>query len=246
MATMRERITLIGHTDLPYWNPAPADVAIEWTLPLLGPGSVVLDVGCGRGALLLEIATRTGCRGLGIDTSAAAVAIARSDERHDPARVRFVHGAFERGLIDGAYDLLVCLGSTHAFGGLSAACEAAAAIVRPGGHILVGEGFWSQDPEPAYLEAIGGTASDLSTDDGTAAVLEAAGFEVVRRRPTSSTEWAAYEDTYAANVRRFVEANPNDPDAPAMSARIESWRAAYERWGRCTLGFGLYLGRRHP
>lgn len=42
-------------------------------------------------------------------------------------------------------------------------------------------------------------------------------------------------------VERYVAAPPNDPDAPAMKARIDAWRALYLRWGRDTLGFGTYL-----
>jgi hypothetical protein len=36
-------------------------------------------------------------------------------------------------------------------------------------------------------------------------------------------------------------AHPDDPDRDAMLKRIRNWRDAYLRWGRSTLGFGLYL-----
>ena len=42
-------------------------------------------------------------------------------------------------------------------------------------------------------------------------------------------------------VERYARNNPDDPDCPAMVTRIRRWRDAYLRWGRDTLGFGLYL-----
>ncbi|MDA1017867.1 MAG: hypothetical protein O3A00_25845 [Planctomycetota bacterium] len=59
----------------------------------------------------------------------------------------------------------------------------------------------------------------------------------------SQSEWDDYEDQYAQNVEEFVRANEHDPDAEAMLQRIRPWRDAYLRWGRDTLGFGLYLFR---
>ena len=61
--------------------------------------------------------------------------------------------------------------------------------------------------------------------------------------PTSRAAWDLYEGTYAANVERFAAAHPDDPDAPAMLARIRPWREGYLRWGRTTLGFALLLWR---
>jgi hypothetical protein len=38
-------------------------------------------------------------------------------------------------------------------------------------------------------------------------------------------------------MHRWLDAHPDDPDAPAFRARIEAWSAAYARWGRETMGF---------
>lgn len=44
----------------------------------VGPGSRVIELGCGKGALAVELAARTGCRVLGVDACAPFVAEARS------------------------------------------------------------------------------------------------------------------------------------------------------------------------
>ena len=57
-------------------------------------------------------------------------------------------------------------------------------------------------------------------------------------------EWDEYEWRYARPVETFVAENPDGPDAEEMLRKIRTWRDAYLRWGRDTLGFGLYLLRR--
>lgn len=69
------------------------------------------------------------------------------------------------------------------------------------------------------------------------------GFDLVNSSECTPEEWDAYESQYARNVEEYVSANEHDPDADAMLQRIRPWRDAYLRWGRDTLGFGLYLFR---
>jgi hypothetical protein len=50
---------------------------------------------------------------------------------------------------------------------------------------------------------------------------------------------------YAA-AKQWLTDNPDDPEAPGVLQRAELQRMAYMRFGRDTLGFGLYLFRRPP
>jgi hypothetical protein len=86
-------------------------------------------------------------------------------------------------------------------------------------------------------------ADDQLTHQATQAAGAAEGFALVMCSECSPAEWDAYEDEYAQNVEDYVSANANDPEAHAMLQRIGAWRDAYFRWGRETLGFGLYLFR---
>ena len=57
----------------------------------------------------------------------------------------------------------------------------------------------------------------------------------------SDDDWDEYEWRYSRSVETFVAENPDDPDAEEMLRKIRTWRDVYLRWGRDTLGFGLYL-----
>ena len=46
---------------------------------------------------------------------------------------------------------------------------------------------------------------------------------------------------YSRAIERYVAEQPDDADGPAMLERVRRWRDGYLRWGRDTLGFGVYL-----
>ncbi len=243
------RFSRIAHGDLPCWNPLGMGTFDEVLAAAdLPPGARVLDVGCGPGALLLRVLRgRPGATGLGVDRAGPAVERARRAAAAEgcAGRAEFREDSFDPARLPAAgFDLALCVGSSHAVGTTAEALGVLAPLVRPGGALLLGEGFWEREPDPEYLALLGGTREDLRTFDATAALGAAAGLEPVAARAVSREDWDRYEGTYAANVERFAAANPTDPDVPAMLARIRPWRDGYLRWGRTTLGFGLFLFRR--
>ena len=53
------------------------------------------------------------------------------------------------------YSFSSCIGSTHALGGLASTLATLRQWTRPGGWIVVGEGFWMREPDPEYLAMLG-------------------------------------------------------------------------------------------
>lgn len=185
----------------------------------------VLDLGCGSGELLHGLAP---AEGLGVDLDVAAVATARGGA---PVGLRFVAGDARAVPPEGTWDLVICLGSTHAFGdgdaALPAAAAALAAHVRPGGTVVVGEGFQRQPLPDGYRAVLGEPTGIERTHAGNVAALEAAApLRVVHALTASEAEWDAFE---WAHFRRRGNV---------------AWRDAWLRWGRDTMGFGLYLAER--
>ena len=243
----RNRFTVIAHGTLPFWNPIAPEVLEDWISKFgLSPTARILDVGCGRGEFLLRTVARHRCRGVGVDSHPLAVEFARKESaRRKVGDLMMFHCEIftEDRFSKEPLDLAACIGSTHAIGTYKKTLRILCALVRPEGTVLVGEGYWKKDPDPGYLKFLGAEVSDLQTHQGNLSLGKEMGLEVVSSHEASPDEWGHYEDTYAANVNRFVSDNPKDPQAPAMKQRIDAWREAYLKWGRDTLGFGLYLFR---
>lgn len=67
------------------------------------------------------------------------------------------------------------------------------------------------------------------------------GLEFLYGRASSQDEWDHFEGLYLQSMMRYLNNNPDDPDYNEMKIRMENWRDAYYKWGRETLGYGIYL-----
>lgn len=222
----------IAHTGLPFANPMSeraVDAAIT-ALPLPSE-PLVLDTGCGSGEILLRtLQLRPAARGLGVDLDADAIAEARHRTTGRPVRFEVRDAA----TIEGTFDAVINVGSSHAHGGFPAALEAVRAL---GPVALYGEGFWQQSPSEDFLAALGGaTVDELSEFDGLRATISDVGFDIVHVSLASGDDWARYEETLAANAERH-----GGPDTLAYARRIRHRRAL--PGGTDTLGFALFVLR---
>jgi SAM-dependent methyltransferase len=237
----------IARRDLHVNNPlGPA--ALNWVVDLARPpkGSRVLDAGCGRGEFLLRLAQRRSVQGVGIDRREEEIRLAQSRARHRTLRGKLRFRCRDlRSLAPPSepYFLSVCFGATHAFGGLRGTLEVLRQWTRPDGWVVVGEGFWKRPPNAGYLAVLGATAEELLDDPGNTRVGEELGLVIAGHRVSSRREWDEFESAYAEGIERYARENPGDPDVPEMLARIRRWRKGYLRWGRHTLGFGIYAFR---
>ena len=222
------RVGAIGHGEMPFHNPIPAgaiDTLIE-LLPL-GPGDRAIDVGCGRGELLIRVAEATGAGGVGLDSSEAQIAAAR---RQASARVPAAELLFETrdaGTLvapAGSFALAACVGSSHALGGLESTLARLTELTRPGGYILVGEGYWIRPALQPELDILGATEDEL----GDLAALLATGdhhdLRPVYLATATDEDWRRYEWTYVFNLDRYASANPGEPGIDLVRARADTFR----------------------
>src|SRR5262249_41543079 len=161
----------------------------DFLIPRLSPSSRVLEIGCGNGRLLVELARRRAIEGaVGIDLAASRVDFARrwaSDERLDVLRFESAD-ALRYELPQGAFSAVCCI--TGAFGYFDALIPGSAAeLGRKINEALEPDGFACLEvyPHPGFrrlLETTAGRAriwtelpsedpwrfylSDLSIDEG--------------------------------------------------------------------------------
>ena len=226
-----------------------------------GPARDLLDVGCGAGELLIRLhraaverSATSWPRSRGLDIQEAVIAEARSR-----AEVAGVPDGLEFAVEDvksqppapESLDIACCISASHAFladnsgeGGADRAIETLSAALRPGGRLLLGEGYWRQPPEPAYLELIGGPPGIDRDHAGNLRRGVEAGLVALDATVASVEEWDRFE---WAHQRRAEEAHARAPEDAATRERVElrrRWMAGYLEFGRATMGFGFYLFRK--
>ena len=90
------------------------------------------------------------------------------------------------------------------------------------------------------------TADELLDDYGNVRVGEELGLRLAERWSSTDEEWDEFEDAYLEGIESYARDSPADPDIAEMLRRIHRWREGYLRWGRQTLGFGVYAFRTEP
>jgi SAM-dependent methyltransferase len=239
------RFSTIAHGDHHYLSPLSPSKA-QQLLGSLGDGltahDVVLDAGCGKAALLRELLELCPARGVGVDINAAFLDHARLEWPGPVHRLQLLDcPLLEHSREAEAYAAVLCVGSVHAFGSFDACLRTCFEWLKPGGRLLVADGYWKQPPSSGYLAALNGTFDEFSTHADNAQRAQACGYVVLRTATSNDDEWDEYEGKYCNAMMRYLAAHPEDPEAEAFSARMQNWHMAYLKWGRATLGFGYYL-----
>jgi len=246
---------------VPWFEPIAADLVDELAVC---PGERVLDVGCGRGAVLRPLAHATGPAGraLGIDLSPRMVELTATDLAALPQVEVRVADARDPGLTPGSFDVV---GSSLVLFFLPdplAAVRVWADLLVPGGRIGVAT-FGVQDERwlaldsaflpylpPAMLDArTSGRQGPFASDEGMEQLFVEAGLVGVRTARRTVT--ATFEDvehflafSWSHGQRGMWEAVPDaqhatvrDAVARAFSAvRDPDGRARVEQEIRYTLG----------
>jgi SAM-dependent methyltransferase len=216
----------------------------------LPPGARVVDLGCGKGELLLAVMRRWGAAGLGVDVNAEFLRLARERASelglaaHFEQRSLLALPAQEEDRRFTQLDAILHLGAPLLPGGWPGTLRALAARLAPGGRLIASFGYWRRAPDAEYLAHLGARLDELGSHAGNFAAGDAAGLRPVLSLESTAAEWAEYEDDYLAGIERWAAANPQDPDREAFLQRAAAWHAAHRRWGLLTLGNGFYVWRR--
>jgi SAM-dependent methyltransferase len=195
-------------------------------------GERVLDLGCGWGELLVHlVSTAPGVVGDGIDSSRDAIERGR---RVAPPTVRLHVG--DAGAWDEPADLIVCIGSTHAFGGTAGALAAIGRLLRPGGRALLGEGFWAKPPSETALRGMGDAKADeLAELPGLLALVERSRLELVHHEVADIDEWDEFESRWCDGLWAT--------GLPEAIAVADEHQDGYIHGYRGTLGFAYLILR---
>ncbi|MEU2117687.1 methyltransferase [Streptomyces sp. NPDC016459] len=203
----------------------------------------VLDIGCGWGELLLRVLEAApAAKGAGIDINAEDLARGRAlaEARGLADRGEFVEES-ALGTDRGPVDAILCLGSSQALCDPEQPHDPAAALrelrrlVRPGGRVVLGEGFWERTPTEEELAGMwpGANAGDHLSLGALVDLAIEAGFRPAWIETGSAEEWEEFESGYRYDTEVWLAAHPDHPLAAETRERVDrqrsTWLSGYRR-----------------
>jgi SAM-dependent methyltransferase len=121
----------------------------------IGPGKVVLDVGCGVGATPCFLAKRYGCRVIGVDLLDEMIVQARSRAKkqglEDLVEFRVADGR-DLPFDDNSFDATITESVAVFFDDKPAALQEFVRVTRPGGYVGLNEMSWFESPSPEMVD----------------------------------------------------------------------------------------------
>jgi cyclopropane fatty-acyl-phospholipid synthase-like methyltransferase len=182
-----------------------------------------------------------GVTGVGVDIALPADAAARATSRGLQDRASWVEAdaaSWSGGLFDG----VLCVGATHAFGGLAGTLAGVRRHLRPGGEVLLGDTIWDVPPSSAALTALQAQPEDFPDLPGLVDTVRAHGFEPGYGHTSTVQEWDDYEWSWTGSLTEWAlhEAPTGEAREQAMATAVEH-RNAWLRGYRHQLGFATLV-----
>jgi SAM-dependent methyltransferase len=204
--------------------------------------ATVLDIGCGWAELLLRVlAAAPAARGTGVDSDAPLIERGLANARARGLDTRVMLSAGDASAPLEPADAVICIGADHAFGDQADALAALHPLVRPGGVLLFGTGFWQRPPTVAEAAGFGATPDELTDLATLVDRAVAAGLRPLDIQTANEDEWNAFESGFLAD---WEEAVMTGVAGAADIERADRHRAGWLRGYRGVLGFAyLVLGR---
>jgi cyclopropane fatty-acyl-phospholipid synthase-like methyltransferase len=240
----RQLISLLAHADHPIAAPLSDESVRRLLDRAIRQGDErVLDLGCGGGAWILRaLAAHPHVVAEGVDISKVALAKAQEAATGLGVGERLVLHDRDAAEYTSAhpFDVVISVGATHAFGGLLPSLAVAREHLAPGGHVLVGDGYWEDAPGPDAIEMLG-NLDDLAT---TMDRVVADGWTPVHGHISTREELDDYEWSWTGSLTSWALDHPQDQDGAEALAAASAHRSEWLRDYRKAFGFVCLVLRR--
>jgi SAM-dependent methyltransferase len=242
MAEEKEFLGQLLRTELT-WNTPLSEAHASELLGRLELASAhrILDLGCGRGRLLLQALGRApAAHGVGVDRDRRELDQGRAAAKESGLEDRVAFVAHDAAKYDGTADRVLCIGASHAWGGTASALTRLRERTSPKGLLLFGDGFWTRPPSRRLLERLGPQEGSV---EAIADRAKAAGWRVAHSDTADQSEWDSFEESSYRGLERFARRAPDHPLSNAARELAARRRKEYYDGYRGVLGFAyLILG----
>jgi SAM-dependent methyltransferase len=227
------------------WNTPLSEQHADQLLDVLSlqGGQTALDLGCGWGELLLRALARTRVNagrvsGTGVDTDRAALERGRrlAEQRGLEDDVRFAQA--QAAEWTETADRVLCVGSSHVFGGTVASLESLARYVAPDGALLFGDGCWEGIPTAAASQAF----PEVLPLSQIVAAADKAGWQVIHLSTADQREWDEFESSYRRGGEDWLLSHDDHELRRTLHQHFDEYVDVY----RGVLGFCYLVLRRAP
>ncbi|MBO0881761.1 MAG: methyltransferase domain-containing protein [Mycobacterium sp.] len=210
----------------------------------LDPDATLLDLACGAGELLSTWARDHKIRGIGVDISTVfiAAAQARATELGVADSVTFIHDDASGYVAPQPVDVAACIGATWIGSGVAGTMELLERSLRPGGLMLIGEPYWRLDPpdEETVIGSHAGRKDEFLSLPGLLTQFRELGWDVVEMVLADQDSWDRYAAAQWLNLRRWLDANPDDELAGQVREELDTGPVRYVTYQREYLGWGIF------
>lgn len=206
-------------------------------------GQHVVDLGCGWAELLLRVLlAEPTATGHGIDQDPDAIEHGRANATTRGITHRLTLTVGDAGTWSSHdLDVLIVNGASHVWGGdptehTTNALQAGRSMLRRGGRLLLGEGFWKRQPTPTQLAAMPIPIEQYRSLPDLVDLALHHGYHLTALSQATLDEWDDFESRHALGWQRWLLANPDSPHADQVRTKADTHRNAWLRGWRTTLG----------
>lgn len=208
-------------------------------------GDLIVDIGGGRGDVLIEIIQDTEAKGILIEIHKPSLDKCRemAGPMIETGQLKLVDEDaknYLKNLELESVDCFVCLGASYVFDSYLNFMKSIMPYLKKGGFVLIGEQFWMKKPAQEYLDAFGAEESECGLHYENIEGPEELGFTYLYSHKATEYDWNYFEGIYFLEEEYKALSLPEAKRKEVLTAR-RSFRRAQFKYGRSTMGFGLYL-----
>ena len=210
----------------------------------LQPDMRQLDLASGKGEMLCQWSRQWGIRGAGVDISKVFLKAARQRavELNVQNKISFIEADAGKFSTQGEqFDIVSCIGATWIGNGLAGTVKLMLPALKSGGLLLIGEPYWNETPPDQAYASAKLEKDEFTTLIGTLDRFEAAGLKLVEMVLATPHSWDRYIAAQWWTVDKWLQDNPNDPDAASLGEWIAASQRDYLEYSRRYLGWGVFV-----